>query len=329
MTDFRNKNIIIYIPFGEGIYGTAIKNELESMGSQVFVFDERPSLGTFAKVAMRLFKKQMSGYFKKYIKNTISAVEIKNIDYVLVIRAEAFTTESINILKSAFKGAKFILYLWDSIKYTNTEKIISNFHKAYTFDLEDSEKFGIHFRALFFINDYREIALKSSRLTDLIFVGKVHSDRYKFLKDMEVSAVNRGYRFYYYLFIPSRLLFFKYKFFDKSYRNAKLREFHFEMLPGNKVAELLGSSRASLDIQHPTQSGLTMRTIEVLGAKRKLITTNQSIKKYDFYRPENILVIDRDSPTVDLDFILQPYMELPEIVYEKYSLQGWVNEVFS
>jgi hypothetical protein len=329
MDELKNKKILIYIPYGKGIYGTALMKELQKRGCEVFVFDERPSIGTLTKIAFRLAKKQMRGYFHYYLNNTIKEVEVKDIDYVLIIRAEAFTLESMNILKKTFTKAKFFLYLWDSVNYTNTKDIFPCFDKVLSFDKDDVEKFGLHFRPLFFIDDYRKIAEQKNTFIDLIFIGKVHSDRYKFLKGIEERAKQNGLRTYFYLFIPTRLLYFQFKFSDKSFKNAKISEFQYNMIPGFKAADLLAKSSASLDIQHPSQSGLTMRTIEVLGSKRKLITTNKEIKKYDFYRPENILVIDREFPDFDFEFLKRPYLDLPDDVYEKYSLKGWVSEVFS
>jgi hypothetical protein len=95
------------------------------------------------------------------------------------------------------------------------------------------------------------------------------------------------------------------------------------------VLQMIAQSRAILDIQHPGQTGLTMRTIEMLGARKKLITTNPLVRGYEFFRPENILVIDRGDPVIDPGFLGVPYVELPEDLYERYSLDGWIREVFS
>ena len=70
-----------------------------------------------------------------------------------------------------------------------------------------------------------------------------------------------------------------------------------------------------------------MRSIEILGLKRKFITTNEDIVNYDFYNPRNILVIKRDDPQLDMDFFYTPYEELSEEVYKKYSLENWILEV--
>ena len=52
--------------------------------------------------------------------------------------------------------------------------------------------------------------------------------------------------------------------------------------------EIFSDSRCILDAPQAGQVGLTIRTIECLGAKRKLVTTNSDIKNYDFYNENNI-----------------------------------------
>ena len=72
------------------------------------------------------------------------------------------------------------------------------------------------------------------------------------------------------------------------------------------IAQYCSESRAILDIAHPLQTGLTMRTIEVLfGIGRKLITTNKDIINYDFYNENNILIINREN------------LEIPKSFFEK------------
>lgn len=72
-----------------------------------------------------------------------------------------------------------------------------------------------------------------------------------------------------------------------------------------------------------------MRTLETLGARKKLVTTNSSVKLYDFYNEENICVIDRSAPSIPLAFFDKPYKQVEPLVYRKYSLVGWVDEIIN
>ena len=102
----------------------------------------------------------------------------------------------------------------------------------------------------------------------------------------------------------------------------------FNALSHDEIAALMKSSKAVLDINHPKQTGLTIRTLETLGANRKLITTNKEIVKYDLYDPVNILVIDRVNPFIDADFLKREMNQVPDAVLYKYSLEGWIKEIF-
>jgi hypothetical protein len=71
-----------------------------------------------------------------------------------------------------------------------------------------------------------------------------------------------------------------------------------------------------------------MRTFESIGSQRKLLTTNAEIKKFEFYNPNNIFVMDRDDCTIDIKFFDSPYQPIDEVMYEKLSIEGWIYNLF-
>jgi hypothetical protein len=97
------------------------------------------------------------------------------------------------------------------------------------------------------------------------------------------------------------------------------------MEPPGKVKR----SRVILDIQHPAQEGLTMRTIEMIGAGKKLLTTNREVISYDFYDSHNMQYIDRNNPVIDKSFFKTDYRTIDSRIYDKYSIRGWLREVFA
>lgn len=70
-----------------------------------------------------------------------------------------------------------------------------------------------------------------------------------------------------------------------------------------------------------------MRSIEIVGLRKKLITTNKDIVNYDFYHPDNILILDRRNPVIDRSFFEKPYKMLEERIYGKYSLSSWLTQI--
>ena len=71
-----------------------------------------------------------------------------------------------------------------------------------------------------------------------------------------------------------------------------------------------------------------MRTIEMLGMSKKVITTNALITQYDFYNPNNFFIIDRENPVLNTDFLDAPYEPLPPEIQAKYSLDAFLKEIF-
>ena len=102
----------------------------------------------------------------------------------------------------------------------------------------------------------------------------------------------------------------------------------FKSLSKLDVLNVIGKSKSIIDIQHPLQPGLTMRTIEIIGAKKKLFTTNKDVENYDFYNRNNIFIINRNEPKLDFSFLKKDYEDIDETIYEKYSLSSWIRTIF-
>lgn len=101
-------------------------------------------------------------------------------------------------------------------------------------------------------------------------------------------------------------------------------EFSFESLPAEKVAEIYARSKAIIDSPQAGQRGLTMRTLETIGAHRKLITANPDAVFYDFASKGDVAVW-RGEGSIPPDFFETPYRVLPDEVYRGYSIETFVR----
>ena len=59
--------------------------------------------------------------------------------------------------------------------------------------------------------------------------------------------------------------------------------------------------------------------------------TNKEVKKYDFYNPNNILILDENTNYKEIeDFVSKSkYQEIDQKTYKKYSINYWIKEVLS
>lgn len=313
-------------------YPKIISDELEELGYEVDYFDDRPSTTSFVKAAIRINRKLLHIYIKSYFKRIMKKINEKKYNVVLVISGQSlsFNEKMIKDLKKNQAQARFILYQWDSQK--NFPHIISfqkYFDKCFSFDREDvSSNQNLDFLPLFYSKRYEKIGNTNihSYEYDVCFIGTAHPKKFKFINEMS-SQLNQVFsKQYIYFFLPSRLVYVYRKFRSKEFKQANYRDFHFTSLKGNEVDRIFEESMCVLDTAQEGQNGLTIRIFEALGAKKKVITTNQDIKNYDFYKPENIYVYSGGFD-FSMPFFQNDYQDLDSEIYSKYSLKQWLFEV--
>lgn len=329
MNFLKGKRILLFAPQFFG-YEVEIRNKLQELGSEVYLYDERPSNNFIVKVLIRINPVLLYKRIYKHYKTIIERHREAQFDYILFFKGETVSKELIISLKESFTHTKIVLYLIDSLRnYPHLKECLGLFDKALSFDLSDTQNFNnLNFRPLFFLDEYSEIGFNNgSSKYDILFIGTVHSDRWAFLNKIKSIAEANGLKVKYYLYFQSPVIFWWRKIFNPSYWTIPIRYAEFISLPKSKVIEYIGQSSIIVDIQHPKQTGLTMRTIEVLGANRKLITTNDQINRYDFYNSSNILIADRSNPVVNDCFLQSGYVKPDISVYEKYTLEKWVFDV--
>ncbi|MCR5202250.1 MAG: hypothetical protein K6D02_04055 [Lachnospiraceae bacterium] len=248
-------------------------------------------------------------------------------DVVFIIVGRHLDPEVMAKFRRRQKDARFICYLWDDVeRVENFDKNKKFYDKILTFDRNDAEKYGYDFLPLFYTSFHRYEDEKKRYV--LSMMGTFHSDRLEIWREIvESTRVNKR-KTYLYLIpmkvpqIVKTLVPNKDEWYNRKNIRTKLQNFE-------SMADKLKKSKTTLDVQFNSQNGLTLRTIESLAARTKLITTNENVKDYDFYEYGNIFVIDRDNPVVPQSFLRQEYNEVPKEIVEKYSLKNWVKEVLS
>lgn len=313
-------------------YPELITEELENMGYEVDFFDDRPSTNPWVKAAIRINKNMIGRYIKQYFEEMMKTVRNKEYDIVFLISGQSlsFNEEMISKIKKCQEKAKFVLYQWDSqTNFPYIKQVQKYFDKCYSFDRYDVKQTpNLKFLPLFYSNIYENIGSKNYKnyKFDFCFVGTAHPKKYKFIKMMS-EQLNTVYpKQFIYFFFPSPIVYFYRKLMNKELRKAKYKEFHYEPLEGKKMNDVYENSQCVLDSAQDGQLGLTIRVLEALGAKKKLITTNEDIVNYDFYRPENIYVYNGE---IDLNniFFKEEYKDIDSNIYEKYSLRSWLKEI--
>lgn len=313
---------ICIISFDYWGYDEKIADELIQMGHEAFhikLSDFRYNYNNLGEKIINFLNKNILKKNIKKIKTEefiLSVLENKGKqDKIIVINPERIS-ENCHLGIRKFTE-KYITYLYDSLDRYDNKKIINKsiFDTVFTFDKKDALKHNLKF------------------LPNYIHLKKEKSQKKPIYKVLSISSIDDRY-----FKIESIIDYFdKNKishhciFFGKR-KPRKLRSsviFTKKKLSQIEIQEKIEDSEILLDVIRKNQTGLSFRFFDALALDKKIITTNNTIKDYDFYNPNNILVIDEKNINIPDYFLNSEYQKVPESVYNKYTLKNWIKTVIA
>lgn len=332
--NLKNKNVLIIAPRFYG-YPEVIKEEIEGLGAgKVICINSNPGI-----LLTNIVKKvRRANLIHDFLINSISEDKclkkirkIKNtFDYILVIYGWEVSGIVLKKIRTNYlkKDGKMILYYWDNRKnVADKEESLKYFDKIYSFDSDDCHQFNYTFLPLFFRNEYlNSFRDNIENKYDISMVASYNLFRYRIVEN--IKKCNKDKVINVCLFANKKILFL-HKLLRKECRNVELDKLTSSALEPKQITDIYNSSYAILDLPHPKQSGLTIRTLECLAMEKKLVTTNVMVTKYDFYRPENIFVLKEDGVLPNVAWFHSDYEDIDETIINKYSINSWVQQILS
>lgn len=323
---FLGKKILIIMPFYFN-YQNQIKKHLSRRGAEVYLIDEDVNeMSFFYKFISVYFQRFYLYIVRKYYKRKFKELP-SQLDSILIIKGSTINEYEIKVLKEKYNNVKIIMYQWDSIAhYSKAVKVADWCDVKISFDPIDANKYKWKYRPLFFDPDYCSNEMK--RIYDIGYVCSIHSDRVHLLNIVSKYCKDHHLYLFDYLY-SNKWSYLRQKYFKKnmSFRINQNRV-KFTPLSYEQTANLYESSKCLLDYKFTNQVGLTIRSIECIGHNCKLITNNKQIMNEDFYNPDNVYIYDIDNFNIPDSFLVKPYMPISNELYYKYSINGWLDEVF-
>jgi hypothetical protein len=325
--------LLITVPMGG--YELEIISGLERKGFQVDYFKEGSKIHrsrlTFWQRTIRVF---VNDFQLKFLRPVLDRMEekiyrehilklSKNYEYVFDFGGHAYA-KCLEILREKYQ-ARFILFVWDDMQYARTAlKTKGYFDRKYIFNRQDAEAYGFEYRPSFFANQY--LYKDEDKVIDVFYKGSAR-DRKRSVILNEIAKELRGYKLDFSLFARGGYLRNLLKVKDRNFFNAWCND---EYLNLTQLAVKCKKSKVVLDISYKNQKGLSLRPLEALAANCKIITTNENIKKYDFYDESNVFYLANDLSNIkDLaSFIGKPLKKYKPEVRRRYSIDGFLDEIF-
>lgn len=321
----HGKNVLFIAPRFFG-YENDILNEITARGAVVDWIADRPFDTPFMTAVTRFRKELLMPTISRLYRQKLLEFGRSRYDVIFVINGQTLLSGILTQLRSDYPDAKFILYMWDSIE--NRSSVANNldrFDECSSFDPKAVERFGLTLRPLFFSKGFEKEPQPDFQ-RHISFVGTAHTDRYKLVTAVD-AQLPASLSKYWYLYLQAKWVYWGYKLTNPNLRNAPMSAFRFDPLSRSAVLDIFHSSFAVLDIEHPRQTGLTMRTFETVGSSKKLVTTNSDVQNYEFYNPQNVHILNRAAPSIPSSFFDTPYTPVSSAIYRRYSLAGWLDDL--
>lgn len=242
-------------------------------------------------------------------------------DYLLVIKGEFVDSTVMTRISNNSKNIYKILYLYDSVeRYPETLKHINLYNQIFSFEKRDCEKHSFIFRPLFYIDEFLD--KEEIEVYDICSIASYYPNRFQLFKKIYKQVPHL--KIYLKLYISLKSIIRNMLFKLILYPNIITTK----SMPFSDLSKIQAQSKAILDIKHPKQEGLTIRTLETMALGKKLITTNPDIKNYDFYNSNNIYILNESNIDGLPIFMKKKNIPVPTEIKSKYSIEYFINEIF-
>jgi hypothetical protein len=257
-----------------------------------------------------LFRKNIKdAYRSQRILETVYDKEQQ--DIIVVIRPDQIELKTLLKLKN--KTQKFYAFYFDAIaNFPKQIDFIPLFDTVFSYEKEDAKTYGLEFITNYI---YRSKTLQNNHATPRVFNISSYDERFGQLKSIALYLKDHD--------IPSEIIVRK----ERPIQDD-LVTIVSEYMTLEEVERHILDADILLDIQKGHQKGLSFRVFEALGFEKKLLTTNSDVINYDFYNPNNILVINPKNIEIPELFLSTSYQQIPETILYPYTLKGWIERIF-
>ncbi|MHC1684883.1 MAG: hypothetical protein AB6733_18400 [Clostridiaceae bacterium] len=230
-------------------------------------------------------------------------------DKIIIMFDATLSDYFIKWIKKKSPSNRYIFWYWNPVR--NNRKPLSmknSFCEMWSYSPVDCTKYKLIPNTTFY---FKELHVNNSEVeNDIFFIGK-DKGRLPALLELEKKFKSMKLRTYFHI-TPDKLYHLK---TNKIYKKT----LSYDVLLGH-----IGKSKAILDYVEQTDDGLSLRPMESLFFKKKLITNNRLIVNYDFYNSNNIFVLGVDDIDNLTNFLDMPYEEISNEIIEKYDFEKWL-----
>lgn len=254
-----------------------------------------------------------------------SLIKLGRQDQILVLNPDAFDISTLEEIKTY--SYRLITYLYDSLeRFPVEDEKLDLFDKVFSFDTIDIKKHKFEKLTNYIYLDHLSFEQQNPKI-DLFYITSYDNKRVSYIKLLAKKLIALNLKF--------QIMIIGKKSWKNQLKNLFITVpenlsiiFGIKKVSHKDLPNYYKNSKALLDLTRENQHGLSFRVFEAMALEKKVITDNQLIKDYDFYNPNNILVLDETCSNLTEHFFNQPYEKIPDEIYHYYTLDNWVKRLF-
>ncbi|MBE4947110.1 glycosyltransferase family protein [Chryseobacterium culicis] len=259
---------------------------------------------------------------QKYVLDSLE--RLGHQDQILVMNPDTFDLSTLQKIRKYTD--RLVTYLYDNLERVPVEDKLYLFDKVFSFDYIDVKKHGFEKLTNYIYLPHCKKEDQRPEM-DLFYITSYDNRRVTLIKLLAKKLIEQGLKFQIMIIGKKSWKHQLTNMFITVPKNLFLI-FSIKKIPHNDLPKYYKNAKVLLDLMREGQYGLSFRVFEAMALEKKIITDNEAIKTYDFYNPNNILILNKNSSNLDKSFFETPYEKIPEEIYARYTLDSWIERVF-
>lgn len=216
-----------------------------------------------------------------------------------------------------YPDKRIVLWYWNPVSKPNILRLIPRAVEIWSYSRKDCRRYGLLYNTPFYFDSaakmaeeayYREsINIKRNTAPQVLFAGREKGRIKKILELGRLMEQNGAVCDFHFMQ-------------NGSWGKKRNLEKH---VPYRKILSYVQKSDVLLDYYTDESAGLSLRAMESLFWRKKLVTNNSTIKEYDFYNAHNVYLLGNENRTLK-EFFEEPLQEIPSTIRDQYLLSNWL-----
>lgn len=325
---------IVVISFDHWNYDKFIVDKLNELGQEahhikIGNFQHKNVLERIINAFSKIFLGKNPKHIKRqeYIIKTLE--KLGKQDQILVINPELIDKNYHEKIKTFTNN--YIAYLYDSVARCNVLHLLDGiFDEVFSFDKKDIKQY--HFKQTQNYNYLKKNDLQVKNIKqEVIYIASIDERMEKmFAIAKYLIAEKISFRF---IIVGKKAWKYQLKKIvftlikpSHPITNSQIY-FTTKRIEQQQMLDWYQESNILLDLVRKNQTGLSFRIFEAMAFEKKIITSNNSVFDYDFYNENNYFIFDNNLDKVS-NFVKKPFQKMDDKVYEYYTIENWVKNVF-